>query len=938
MNYLVEMRLVKIKTPQEIEQEIREGVYKGDSHVYESIFKDNNRIIGRIAQMGSSAMERESISRIIRNAIAKLDNKPLSEVDLGRVQLKDITDSSFPIISRTYDFMSEKVATTFNGIRADDEFQMQTQNVFSKIDQAAKKEKFADIASDITASIVDTIQAVRKSVADQFGLEWMKNKVGEQPVAYRDAPVEPEAPAPQPRPQPPVDQAKVELTMKPNRTRYTSMEDVVARLEAYEARRQAKLAINGNKAPEATKSAQEAPVRAQQVSKPTQHQETAQITPQKAPEQVQTDKGNLEDPDHLSGIVKDFGPAPYLHDEKNDHSYYVVLESNGQTKTKWGIDIQRAFSEAEVSKGDFVQLDKKKVEDGKIVLDENGQEVKTYKNIWEATIKNEKKSSQSVDAAQQVPIRQKQFEDEQIPQAYQQPSSIDYTYQVETQKPKLVITDTMNVVVDYESSISSKDPALSPMAMFDEVMKKVDLKYDGAKDYFKSFDWNPLKNVDFAKLALEDFQPKGLERHELIHDAMKTMLEQQHLERMGASEEKLELLVKRQKFEKALFAYRIKEDGLAQKGQDVSSLQPNLEHLNAIYQDYKVDQMGKTFRDDIVIKRAEFVESDEIKSQRMRENRVDYSHNPKLQALVDKVSTRSVAQREFDNWKADPVFSMDSMLGLMEANTTMLPSIKLRPTTIDRVQATKDAFEYKRLNDSLIQKFEEAGQAPMKMDLPRDFFSNTYFDENSIGLDKMLAEKGQQRQNKTGEFIAYSQTIAGEFYKEGKRNRHLHSDTMDLIVANNIDKAISAGYKNMYDTHKRELNSAEYEQREVVEAKHAFEKSYFDWQEENYKKPLEQKDLAGLEAVHTLYQDWMEKSTGLPTKPPFTVEEKTQELLQRKQKASASIGATKTKAQALSDNLESSMKAESKEERFSLERSEQIKDRVKMKVLQMRQK
>ena len=115
-----------------------------------------------------------------------------------------------------------------------------------------------------------------------------------------------------------------------------------------------------------------------------------------------------------------------------------------------------------------------------------------------------------------------------------------------------------------------------------------------------------------------------------------------------------------------MFAYRIKEQGLAQNGQDASSLQPNIDRLNELYNDYKVDQMGKTFRDEIVIKRAEVVESDEVKSQRMRENRVDYSHNPKLQALIDKVSARSVAQREYDNWKADPIYSMNSMLELLK--------------------------------------------------------------------------------------------------------------------------------------------------------------------------------------------------------------------------------------------------------------------------------
>lgn len=936
MNYLVEMRLVKIKTPQEIENEIKEGVYKGDSHVYESVFKDNDRIIGRISQMGSSAMEKKAIANIIKNAIAKLDNKPLNEVDLGKVQLKDITDSSFPIISRTYDFMSDRVATAFNEIRADNEFQLETQNAVSKIDEAAKSEQFTEVASDITASIVDTIQAVRKSVADQFGLDWMKNKVEQQPQAFRNAPVEPEAPAPQP--QPPVDQAKVQLSMKPNGVSYASMDTVRARVQAYEARRKAKLGIVETKAPEAIKSAQEEPVRAQQVSQSVKREQTAEITPQKAPTQVATDGGNLEDTDHLRGIVKDFGAAPYLHDEKKDMSYFVVFESNGQTKTKWGIDIERAFEEANVQKGDFVELDKQAVKDGKVVLDENGQEVETYKNIWEATVNNQKKATQSVEAVQQAPVRQKQFEDEQIPQPFQEPSLGNYSYQIETQKPKLVITDTMNVVVDYENSISAKDPALSPLKMFDEVGAKIDFKLDGAKDYFKNFDWNPLKNVDFEKLALEDFQPKGLERHELIHDAMQIMLKEQHLERMGSTDENLNLLLKRQQYEKALFSYRVKEAGLAEKGQDTSSLKPNLDRLNELYASYKVEQMDKTFRDDIVIKRAEVVESDEVKSQRMRENRVDYSHNPKLQALIDKVSAKSVAQKEFDNWKADPIYSMNSMLELLEVNKNMFSSIKLRPTTLDRVQATKDAFEYHRIHDNLIRKFEESGQTVMKMDMPRDFFSNTYFDENSIGLDKMLAERGQQRQNTTGEYIAYSQTIAGEFYKEGKNHRKLHSETMDLIVANNIDKAISAGYKNMYDTHKRELNSADYEQREAVEAKHAFELSYFEWQEQNYKKPLEQKDLVGLETVHALYQDWTEKSTGLPMKPPFTVEEKTQEIIQRKNKVSAAIQTPKTKAQSLSDNLESSMKQETTENRFAIEETEQIKDRVKMKVLQMRQK
>ena len=189
MNYLVEMRLVRIKPQAEIDQEIKDGIYKGDSHVYESIFKDGeDRILGKISQMGSSLMEKNAIERIIKNAVAKIDNKPLDEIELGKVNLKDITDSSFPIIARTYDFMSQKVAKqhaeiraqnfapTINEIEAEPKKHINLEiNPITKIDEVAKNEQFSNDAAIITNSIAETIQAVRKSVADQFGLIGRRN-------------------------------------------------------------------------------------------------------------------------------------------------------------------------------------------------------------------------------------------------------------------------------------------------------------------------------------------------------------------------------------------------------------------------------------------------------------------------------------------------------------------------------------------------------------------------------------------------------------------------------------------------------------------------------------------------------------------------------------------------------------------------------------------
>ena len=85
MNYLVEMRLVRIKPQAEIDQEIKDGIYKGDSHVYESIFKDGeDRILGKISQMGSSLMEKNAIERIIKMLLPRSTTNHLMRSSLEK--------------------------------------------------------------------------------------------------------------------------------------------------------------------------------------------------------------------------------------------------------------------------------------------------------------------------------------------------------------------------------------------------------------------------------------------------------------------------------------------------------------------------------------------------------------------------------------------------------------------------------------------------------------------------------------------------------------------------------------------------------------------------------------------------------------------------------------------------------------------------------------
>ncbi|CAD9228029.1 conserved hypothetical protein [Burkholderia cenocepacia] len=172
---------------------------------------------------------------------------------------------------------------------------------------------------------------------------------------------------------------RVQISMKPNRDGYTPLGDVKSRLEAYEARRQEKLAaIEQAPAQESIQSilaaqkAQEAPQTAQEVSQPTQAVETAQNAPK-------------ADPNHLRGTVIDYGSAPYLHNAENNQSFYVTVMENGKERTKWGIDIGPALDKAEVQVGDFIDLQKTETVPAQATT-KQGEKVSTHRNSWEAQV------------------------------------------------------------------------------------------------------------------------------------------------------------------------------------------------------------------------------------------------------------------------------------------------------------------------------------------------------------------------------------------------------------------------------------------------------------------------------------------------------------------------------------------------------------------------
>ena len=94
---------------------------------------------------------------------------------------------------------------------------------------------------------------------------------------------------------------------------------------------------------------------------------------------------------HYQGEVLEFGSAPYQFDISNSRSFYVTLKnSDGESRTTWGVDLERVIEEQSVNRGDQVELKNLGRKDVMIevpVRDKSGQvlsyeERKTHRNEW----------------------------------------------------------------------------------------------------------------------------------------------------------------------------------------------------------------------------------------------------------------------------------------------------------------------------------------------------------------------------------------------------------------------------------------------------------------------------------------------------------------------------------------------------------------------------
>ncbi|RMU43232.1 putative DNA primase/helicase [Pseudomonas savastanoi pv. glycinea] len=94
---------------------------------------------------------------------------------------------------------------------------------------------------------------------------------------------------------------------------------------------------------------------------------------------------------HYKGEVLEYGSAPYQFDISNSRSFYVTLKnSDGESRTTWGVDLERVIEEQGVGRGDQVELTNLGRKDVIIevpIRDKAGQvlryeERKTHRNEW----------------------------------------------------------------------------------------------------------------------------------------------------------------------------------------------------------------------------------------------------------------------------------------------------------------------------------------------------------------------------------------------------------------------------------------------------------------------------------------------------------------------------------------------------------------------------
>lgn len=102
--------------------------------------------------------------------------------------------------------------------------------------------------------------------------------------------------------------------------------------------------------------------------------------------------------DRFTGELLESGSAPYLHKNEKSQSFFVKLRlDDGKEAKHWGVDLQRTISEAEVSAGDRIQVEKTGA-DRSVEVKEDGQVIPAVRKGWHITnLSHDQKQSMTHD-------------------------------------------------------------------------------------------------------------------------------------------------------------------------------------------------------------------------------------------------------------------------------------------------------------------------------------------------------------------------------------------------------------------------------------------------------------------------------------------------------------------------------------------------------------
>jgi len=111
---------------------------------------------------------------------------------------------------------------------------------------------------------------------------------------------------------------------------------------------------------------------------------------------AQTPRSTGKPLSEVHGKLVEFGNANFQFEPNGTESFFVKISfKSGNTRTLWGIDLERALNEASAIKGDFIliqKMGKKPVTVPKKVISEDGeidyQEITTHMNEWNIINKN----------------------------------------------------------------------------------------------------------------------------------------------------------------------------------------------------------------------------------------------------------------------------------------------------------------------------------------------------------------------------------------------------------------------------------------------------------------------------------------------------------------------------------------------------------------------